>query len=285
MRGRPGVAGDGEHPERGDVDRASTPVRSTTISCSSARELLVERGAHLEGAATVEVAAAAPAWARRCRMSIVCPVPRATEPARSPAVASPREVLSSPTMTRVTPDRLPLVAEESRVRRAVAAPAPTGPATLGGHGQPHPHLHPHRRRRRDPARRHQRDDQDRLRLRAYADVDEANAHLGVALARRRPRRRRGRGADARAERPVRRGRRPLHPGGGRPGVPAAADRAGLRRPARGLVRPLQRGRCRRCARSSSTAAPRRRPPPRRPHRRTPGRAVGLGGAARSTPTP
>ena len=50
-----------------------------------------------------------------------------------------------------------------------------------------------------------------LRLEAYADVDEANAHLGRRARARRARRRRGDGADPRAERPLRRRRRLLHP--------------------------------------------------------------------------
>ena len=124
-----------------------------------------------------------------------------------------------------------------------------------------------------------------LRLQAYADVDEANANLGVALAQRRARGRRGGGADPRPERPVRRRRRLLHAGRRRPGVPAAADRAGLRRPARGVVRPLQRGPAEAALVHPQRRHPRRRPPPRRAHRRTPGRAVGLGGVRASTARP
>ena len=72
---------------------------------------------------------------------------------------------------------------------------------------------------------------------------------------RRPRGGRPRRPDTRAERPLRRRRRPLHARRAGSRVPAAADRAGLRRPPRGLVRPLQRRPPERCGRSSSTAAP------------------------------
>ena len=71
------------------------------------------------------------------------------------------------------------------------------------------------------------------RLHAYADVDEANAQIGVALALGGLEDDVVDGAHHRPERPVRRRRRLLHPGRREPGVPAAADRAGLRRPARG----------------------------------------------------
>ncbi len=116
-----------------------------------------------------------------------------------------------------------------------------------------------------------------LRLAAYADVDEANAQLGLAIAQ-------GEleadvvavlthvqndlfdvGADFCT--PVRR----------RPGVPAAADRAGVRRPARGVVRPVQRVAAEPALVHPERRHPRRRAAARRPHRHPARRAVGLGG--------
>ena len=62
------------------------------------------------------------------------------------------------------------------------------------------------------------------RVGAYADCDETNAALGVALALGELPARIAAVLRDRAERPVRRRRRPVHPGRRRPGVPAAADR-------------------------------------------------------------
>ena len=76
------------------------------------------------------------------------------------------------------------------------------------------------------------------RIAAYADANEANAVIGVALALGGLAEDVRHGPDPGAERPVRRGRRPGHPGRARPGVPAAARRAVLRRPAGGRLRPL-----------------------------------------------
>ena len=150
---------------------------------------------------------------------------------------------------------------------------------LAAHGQPHPHLHPDRRRRHDGARRHEPDQQERPPARSPTPTStRPTARIGVALAPATARRRRRRAADSGPERPVRRRRRPVHAGRSRPGVPAAAGRAGLRRRARGGHRPLQRATCRSCARSCCRAARRRGAPARRAHRRPPRRAGDLGGA-------
>ena len=61
------------------------------------------------------------------------------------------------------------------------------------------------------------------------------------------------------ERPLRRGRRPVHAAPGDLRVPAAAGRAAVDRRARGRLRPLPRARSRSCARSSCPAAPPARP--------------------------
>ena len=109
---------------------------------------------------------------------------------------------------------------------------------------------------RDPARRHERDQQDRHpAARPTPTSTRPTPHLGVVLATRRARRRGRGGAHPRAERPLRRRRRPVHPGRARPGVPArcASSRTtstGSRAGATGSTRT-----CPSCARSSSTAAP------------------------------
>ena len=97
----------------------------------------------------------------------------------------------------------------------------------------------------------------------------------------RPRGGRPRRPDTRAERPLRRRRRPGHARRRGPGVPAAAHRAGLRRPARGLVRPLQRGPADAAVVHPQRRHPRRRAPARRPDRRTPRRARRVGGVRRA----
>ena len=97
------------------------------------------------------------------------------------------------------------------------------------------------------------------RLVAYADVDETNSVLGVALALGAPEPERRRPAAQHPERPVRRRRRPLHPGHAGPGVPAAADHRRLHRAARGGVRRVQRG----AAEADQLHPPRRHRRPRR----------------------
>ena len=117
-----------------------------------------------------------------------------------------------------------------------------------------------------------------LRLEAYADVDELNSHLGHALA--------AGGLDERvvavlvprAERPVRRRRRPRDPRRGRAGVPAAARAAGVRRPPRGLVRRVQRA-----ARGAPLVHPARRHPRRRAAARVPHRGPPRGAGRLARP--
>ena len=116
------------------------------------------------------------------------------------------------------------------------------------------------------------------RLQAYADVDETNAHLGVVLAT-------GEVEDDVAA-VLTHVQNDLFDVGAdfctpvvrEPGVPAAAHRAGLRRPPRGLVRPLQRGPAEAALVHPQRRHRRRRPPARRPHRLPPRGALGLGGA-------
>ena len=64
-----------------------------------------------------------------------------------------------------------------------------------------------------------------LRIAAYADANEANACIGTAIALGQLPERGRQGPRPRPERPLRRGRRPVHPVVGEPGVPAAARRA------------------------------------------------------------
>ncbi|CAA9396264.1 MAG: ATP:Cob(I)alamin adenosyltransferase, partial [uncultured Nocardioides sp.] len=148
-------------------------------------------------------------------------------------------------------------------------------------GQPHPHLHPHRRCRDHPPGRHERDVEDRPEARGVRRRRRGERLAGGGAGLRRPRGRRRRAGRAGAERPVRRGRRPVHAGGRGAAVPAAARGAGLRRPPRGLVRHLQRA-----AAGAALVHPQRRhggggAPARRPDRRTPRGALGLGGVARA----
>ena len=155
------------------------------------------------------------------------------------------------------------------------------PQVGSAHGQPHAHLHPHRRRRPDPPRRHEPDRQDRpapggLRQRRRVERPDRRGPGD-----RRPRRGRRTGPDADPERPLRRGCRLLHPGRGGARLSPAAHRAGLRRPPRGLVRPLQRG-----APRAALLHPQRRhrrsgSSPRGTHGRTPRRAGRLGGVGRA----
>ena len=107
---------------------------------------------------------------------------------------------------------------------------------LSEHGEPHADIHADGRRRHDQSRRHEHDDEARppaRRVRRRRRGEQP--HRRGARARHAARRRRGR-AHARAERPVRRGGRPVLPDRGRPEAPAAARRARLHRAARGLVR-------------------------------------------------
>ncbi len=119
-----------------------------------------------------------------------------------------------------------------------------------------------------------------LRLHAYADVDEANAQLGMALAHD-------------LEEPVRvvliHAQNDLFDVGADfctpvttgPGVPAVADHPGLRRPARGVVRRVQRRPAEAPLVHPVRRDPRRGQAPRRAHRRTTCRAVGVGGLRRA----
>ena len=118
-----------------------------------------------------------------------------------------------------------------------------------------------------------------LRLRAYADVDETNATSAGAGGRRARRRTWSRSSPTIQNDLFDVGADFCTPGGGEPGVPAAAHRARLRRAPRGLVRPLQRPALqtlRSFILNGGTVA--RGPPARRPHRVPARGALGLGGA-------
>ena len=120
------------------------------------------------------------------------------------------------------------------------------------------------------------------RLAAYADVDEANCAIGVAITFGDLPAGIAKSAVPGAERAVRRGRRPGYPGDALAPVPAAAHRRGLRHPAGGRVRLLQR----RPADAAQLPAARREPgvdaAARGADGHTPGGAqrVGRGGRAR-----
>ncbi|CAA9317590.1 MAG: ATP:Cob(I)alamin adenosyltransferase, partial [uncultured Frankineae bacterium] len=143
---------------------------------------------------------------------------------------------------------------------------------------PDPHLHQDRRRRHHRPRRHEPHVQDRGAPRCVRRRGRGQQLARRGAGARGPRSRGRRRAAGGAERPVRPRGRPVHSGGARSRLPAAARDRGLHRAARGALRRLQRppGQARQlhparrhpCGRAAARLA----------HRGAPRRAVDVGAA-------